>query len=227
MQFLIVTAILVAASTASAETISISRVAAVPPDVSRAHAELSKQLTPSAKEKVQRIAGSLGSKVDVKRNDKATMQVVSGQLTSQFPGLASNGPDIDSLMFLVMTDAANAEEAELKAAISETQSMSKQRDELRKKIAAAGAQAKSTTRPPSVTIATVVPPAYLKAPVPLAADASVAAMQQRIDELSQMSEMNQLRLQALMDQRTKLLVMLSNLLKSVSTTESGILKNLK
>jgi len=47
------------------------------------------------------------------------------------------------------------------------------------------------------------------------------------DQLSDMSEVDQLRLQSLMDQRSKALETLSNLMKSVADTRSQIIDNLK
>jgi hypothetical protein len=46
-------------------------------------------------------------------------------------------------------------------------------------------------------------------------------------DISSMSDMDQLQLQMLMDQRTKFVETLSNILKKISTTDDSIVQNLK
>jgi hypothetical protein len=49
----------------------------------------------------------------------------------------------------------------------------------------------------------------------------------RTDSVAELSTMNQMRMQQVMDRRTKLIAILSNLLKKMSDTSAGILQNLK
>lgn len=52
-------------------------------------------------------------------------------------------------------------------------------------------------------------------------------LRSKLDSMSEMGEMESLRLQMAMDRRSKFLTTLSNLLKKISETEQGIIQNLK
>jgi hypothetical protein len=54
-----------------------------------------------------------------------------------------------------------------------------------------------------------------------------AADKQKLDSLSEMGEMESLRLQMAMDRKSKLMSTLSNLLKKESETSSNIIQNIK
>jgi hypothetical protein len=58
-------------------------------------------------------------------------------------------------------------------------------------------------------------------------DASIGEMKSDIDSMSEMGEMESLRLQMAMDRMSKMMSTLSNLLKKVSDTADGITQNLK
>jgi putative addiction module CopG family antidote len=58
-------------------------------------------------------------------------------------------------------------------------------------------------------------------------DSILADLQDQRDSLADLSEMNSLRLQILMDRRSKLYTALSNILKKLSDTEDAIVHNLK
>lgn len=54
-----------------------------------------------------------------------------------------------------------------------------------------------------------------------------AALASKLDSLSEMGEMESLRLQMAMDRRSKLMSTLSNILKKMSETASAIIQNIK
>ena len=53
------------------------------------------------------------------------------------------------------------------------------------------------------------------------------SLQGKLDSMSEMGEMESLRLQMAMDRRSKLLTTLSNVLKKISDTDQSITQNLK
>ena len=58
-------------------------------------------------------------------------------------------------------------------------------------------------------------------------DAELDAIKQDLDSKSELSELESLRLQMAMDRLSKMMSTLSNLLKKISDTSSGIAQNLK
>ena len=58
-------------------------------------------------------------------------------------------------------------------------------------------------------------------------DSTVDAMKSDIDSMSEMGEMESLRLQMAMDRMSKMMSTLSNLLKKISDTQNSITQNLK
>ncbi|WP_257304777.1 hypothetical protein [Geothrix campi] len=58
-------------------------------------------------------------------------------------------------------------------------------------------------------------------------EAELARTKGNLDDLSEMSEMQQLQLQQAMDQRAKVLELVSNILRKFATTEDALIRNLK
>jgi len=58
-------------------------------------------------------------------------------------------------------------------------------------------------------------------------DGIVDELKGKLDSLSDLSEMNAMRLQMLMDRRSKAMEMLSNMMKKLSETQAAIVQNLK
>ena len=61
----------------------------------------------------------------------------------------------------------------------------------------------------------------------LSSVATAESSQEKIDSFSEISEMESLRLQMMMDRHSKLMSTLSNLLKKISNTSSSIVQNIK
>lgn len=58
-------------------------------------------------------------------------------------------------------------------------------------------------------------------------DAAVGQMKSELDSMSEMGEMESLRLQMAMDRMSKMMATLSNLLQKVSDTQDAIVQNIK
>ena len=58
-------------------------------------------------------------------------------------------------------------------------------------------------------------------------DASIDEMKSDLDSMSEMGEMESLRMQMAMDRMSKMMATLSNLLKKISDTQSSIVQNIK
>ena len=58
-------------------------------------------------------------------------------------------------------------------------------------------------------------------------DCIVAELQSKLDSLSEMSEMTTLRLQMMMDRRSKFLEALTNIMKKISAIQAAVAQNLK
>ena len=58
-------------------------------------------------------------------------------------------------------------------------------------------------------------------------DASIDQMKTDLDSMSEMGEMESLRLQMAMDRMSKMMATLSNLLKKISDTQNAIVQNMK
>jgi len=52
-------------------------------------------------------------------------------------------------------------------------------------------------------------------------------LKNQLDSVSEMSEMTSLRLQMAMDRRSRLLQTLSNIMKKISSTDDGLVQNMK
>ena len=69
--------------------------------------------------------------------------------------------------------------------------------------------------------------AFKKSPTKTEINAMVDQIKKDLDSMNEMSELDQLRLQMLMDRRSKMMETLSNLMKKFSDTQEDIIQNLK
>jgi hypothetical protein len=104
------------------------------------------------------------------------------------------GGDIESIAFIVMQQAAQDAQDDLKGIMKDVQD-------------ATGGQQESSTHTQVET--------------------GVERAKQKLDSMSEMGEMESLRLQMAMDRLSKLMETLSNLLKKTSETSQGIIQNMK
>lgn len=151
--------------------------------------------------------------------------------------------DIEALMFIVMMEAAKSAREDLRSitdgvkAINDAKAKAQPRQTLpnaqQARIAAAGAnrESASTFAPQANTKYASVKFARADVtpkPLPKAEfDARLAAARSSLDNVSEMGEIESLRLQMAMDRHSKMMQMLSNLLKKMADTADGIVQNLK
>jgi len=163
---------------------------------------------------------------------------------------AAGGADIEALAFLVLMQATRDAEADLKAIMAQVKAANaaKQKlrdlaDKVRRDVAQnAGKRDNAPCRPPQCGVGRA---ALAEVAAPLAAARAPAGFAQRevatlrdlralhdelkgkLDSLNQTSEMTSLRLQMLMDRRSKFISTLSNIMKKLATTQDAIVQNLK
>lgn len=134
---------------------------------------------------------------------------------------AANGVDVQSLVFIVMMDAAKSAREDLKAIIAATKALNDKKAAQRTPVRAS-MQAKQ-----DLAVATRGDEDAAKDPAKDSANDEKDAAEGRLDSLSEMSETEQLRLQMAMDRCSKLRSALSNIMKKQSDAANGILGNLK
>jgi hypothetical protein len=136
----------------------------------------------------------------------------------QDAGLQPSGiVDIDDLVMVVMMEAAQSAQDDLRSLLKEMAEVGKARERLEHnaiKRPIAGMDLDLTLQ----LLLTV----YGKT-----IDESVDALLGDLDALSEMSDMESMRLQMMMDRISKMMSMMSNLMKKLSDTSSEIVQNMK
>lgn len=174
--------------------------------------------------------------------------------TTQYAVLGSlNGADIEALAFLVLMQAAKSAQEDLKAIMARVKEINKQKEALRhanetmktKDVNISPLQLDSfrllvnSNHFKKINTATVKPvrsdsARFIKT-TPLATrkvtkaelDEVIDKAKSDLDSMSEMGEMESLRLQIAMDRMSKMMSTLSNLLKKISDTQNSIIQNLK
>jgi hypothetical protein len=164
--------------------------------------------------------------------------------------------DIEALAFLVLMQAAKSAQEDLKAIMEEVRAINQVKQRQREALAKLKRQVADIAENDDDKIApanpcggldvdlltqliTVVAARQSDQELIAAADQYslarerfqraelIGALKDELDTLSEISEMEQLRLQMIMDRRSKMIEMLSNLLKKMSETQDAITENLK
>ena len=147
-----------------------------------------------------------------------------------------NGQDIEAIAFLVLMQASKSAQEDLKAIMAHVKAMNEQKSKIREALAALNEKNRSITRvkldsfklllkpQPNVKRTNTIPPTREISQVEID-DIKTGLMDSR-DSLSEMGEEQQLKLQILMDRRSKLMSTLSNLMKKISQTQDSIIANL-
>lgn len=181
------------------------------------------------------------------RSGKTTVEEVQG-LATTYAQLGKLGDaDITALAFLVMMEAAKSAREDLKAIMEGIKAMNKQKQALRealdylKKIKS---EKKLISRATYDSLKKVLAYDSLKniAPAAMQPVKQVArslpvtaaeftelidAYRDKLDSLNEISEMQSLRLQMIMDRLSKLMSTISNLFKKIGDTQSQVISNLK
>lgn len=164
-----------------------------------------------------------------------------------------NGQDIEAIAFLVLMQAAKSAQEDLKAIMGQVKSINEQKQKLRSasdllkntqaitrirldslKNVAAQTQVIQTNnkalhqQPVLDNSAIVSRPARINNTVTKTElDATKDKIKSDLDSMSEMGEMESLRLQMAMDRMSKMMSTLSNILKKISDTQQSIIQNLK
>jgi hypothetical protein len=175
--------------------------------------ELASRFTTAQRAKLPQAAKDLLTRMDEKPAKGAAPKTLDTHArevaTTTWAVLGSmNNADIEALAFLVLVQASKSAQEDFKAIMA--------------KVKAINAAKQCQRSAPCI-----------KALQPTAEydGATLNAVRDQagtnLDSLSEMGEMESLRLQMAMDRRSKLMSTLSNLLKKISDTSSGITQNLK
>lgn len=147
-----------------------------------------------------------------------------------------NGADIEAMCFLVLMQAAKSAQEDLKAIMNKVQSINNQKKQIRDALA--------TTQKRDIVISRVQLDSFtfllIKKPVSTNTPASktkpvskmeldnlASTLKNDLDSMSEMGEMESLRLQMIMERLSKMNSTLSNLLKKISNITEQITQNLK
>ena len=179
------------------------------------------------------------------------VNALEGAVRRRFAASLGGGSvDIDAMVQIVLFDTAQDDENDLRQQIQQMQAQTQAKDALRKfleemntaEAAAQKGNAGAVCATPfcrslpsqlasvNTAGAKLTPPIHLQAPANLTygqLTALAAQTNQSLDSLNDMSEMTQMRLQTLMDQRTKFLEAMSNIEKKMSDTSAAIVANMK
>jgi hypothetical protein len=177
--------------------------------------------------------------------------------TTANPGSTANlgagalpaGADIEAVAFLVMMQATQDMDKDLQAIMAEVKAMTNAKQKLRdlinlvnKDVADHGGKPDAPCLPPgcaslaselkglSASTAGLQRPVRLSAPArPTYANlrALQGQLKQNLDSMSEMSETESLRLQMMMDRRSKFMAALSNIMKKMSDTSGSMVQNMK
>jgi hypothetical protein len=129
------------------------------------------------------------------------------------PKVQSAANDVNALAFIVMMEASKAAQDDLKAIMAKVKAINSQKKKLRELIK----EKQSGNLDFEATFHVMA----------VGMDALIDQMKNDLDSMSEMGEMESLRLQMAMDRLSKMMSTLSNLLKKISDTASQITQNLK
>lgn len=168
--------------------------------------------------------------------NRASRHVAQGVTGSQ---------DIEALVGLVMMQCAKDQQEDLKAIMAKVKALNEQKAKLKKMIASTNKQqAISAVQMDSInllnrktvalqqqqnpdTIKLVRTTTRVKTVSKAEQDALVDKLKNDLNSMSEMGEMESLRLQMAMDRMSKMMSTLSNILKKISKTADDIVQNLK
>jgi hypothetical protein len=155
-----------------------------------------------------------------------------------------SGADIEAICFLVLMQAAKSAQEDLKAIMDKVKAINEQKAKLRDALQRAkSAQGKAGLHLDSLKFLSARTAAFMAytnveavkfqksritiKPNQTDLDNQIDQIKNDIDSMSEMGEMESLRLQMAMDRMSKMMSTLSNLLKKISDTAQSITQNLK
>ena len=158
--------------------------------------------------------------------------LIAGHARARLAGQDFSNADIEALVQLVLMQCAQDADADLRDAMEQVRAANERKAAMRESAATRKAASKGlpasaraeyagAIRPQADQISRVAPTG------PGISPPAQAASEPDLESMSEMSEMNSLRLQMLMDRRSKAFETLSNVLEKSSDTASTITSNLK
>ena len=179
-------------------------------------------------------------------NQKKMSDADAQKMASTY-GLKNNlsNSDIEALAFLVLMEAHKSAQEDLKAIMAKVKAINKQKQSLRDMQSKLQRQdAKNVVHLDSITLLSMKTSAIQKGqnpenvklvrsatsreePTKAQIDAMKDKLKKDLDSMSEMGEMESLRLQMAMDRMSKMMSTISNLLKKISDTANTITQNLK
>jgi hypothetical protein len=221
----------------------------IPPEMTRRVAAIHAALQPSAKAWVEQQA-----RIEAQK-PAPDVPSIEAAAYNRFPTLNSRGSaatvnDINALVAIVMMQTANDAETDLQKMMAQMQAITNAKQQMRNLILQLQPeQAAMKSAKPSSTCQTATCrslPSRLKelsaatATIPHPVETTVAAnptyanlnaltnqLQSNLDLMNDLSQMDQLKLQSLMDQRSKIIEAVSNLMKKMDDTASSVIQNIK
>ena len=220
----------------------------IQPEMTRRFAALQPRLQPSARMWVEQQA-----RVEAQKSapDVAGLEsaIRSRFRTNARSAANAPGADIEAVAFLVMMQATQDMDKDLQAIMAEVKSMTNAKQKLRDLINQVNKDVADNAGKPDAPCLTpqcgslaselkelAATTAGLRNPVRLSAPARPThanlrvlqgQLKQNLDSMSEMSETESLRLQMVMDRRSKFMATLSNILKKMSNTSDSIVQNMK
>lgn len=179
-------------------------------------------------------------------HDKNLSDADAKDLASQYGALNNlNDGDISALSFLVMMEASKSAQEDLKAIMAGVKSINEQKQKQRAMLSKMQQQRTMTSAEvDSFKLLRSITMAFQKRQNPETVklkssgvvrqqiskpdiDVMAGQMKSDLDAMSEMGEIQQLKLQSFMDRQNKLVSTLSNILKKISQTQESIIQNLK
>jgi hypothetical protein len=221
----------------------------VPAEMAQRISAMQSTMQPSAKAWVEQQAH-----LELQKASTDTPSIEAA-VYNRFPGLNTRGSavkagDINALVAIVMMQTLNDSEKDLQNMMSQMQAINNAKQKLRDLLSQTQLEIKSNqtldakamcqtalckTLPSTLgeisnATANLQKPVRISTPGKLTyADLRTlpAQIQNSLDSLNDIGQAQQMKLQMLMDQRSKLIETMSNLMKSISDTNSTIIQNIK
>lgn len=159
----------------------------------------------------------------VRLNPKATDATVIADARAGIPTSGLAGGDIEAIAFIVMMEATQDANKDLKAIMDDARNSTKQTEKFRVVLHQVNADLAGSAIAPGVKFQPIGPrPAST-----LTKKGVTGVRTDKPDSTNDMSEMDSLQLQMMMDRRSKFVAALNNIMKKIDDTQDTIIQNLK
>ena len=167
-------------------------------------------------EQVYALTNQLQVQLQVLEADRGSIEVQVKPSRVISPG--TDG-DIEALAFIVLMQASKSAQEDLKAIMAQVKAINRAKNRLREDVKQLQSSRSALDFEGTFQLMAVLYSKQL--------EAELDAIQQKLDSLSEMGEMESLRLQMAMDRLSKMMSTISNIMKRISETNSQIVQNLK